>query len=201
MKTIKIISITFLLLISLSSYSAVVVIYQDYSYFVPSNVSVNVGDVVRWVWTDGSHTTTSKTIPAGAQPWDSPLNASKTSFEYTVTVAGEYSYVCSIHESMGMTGSFTAGVSSGIDKFDLQEVISLYPNPALSFINVKTSSNGEIQLSDVLGRSIRNYQLSELPLSQDSYRLDLNDLAEGIYVVSFLPANSKKRTSLKFIKK
>ena len=200
MKTIKIICITFLLLIHSKSYSAIHVISQSGSSFSPSSLTVNVGDVVRWEWSGGTHTTTSQSVPDGAATWDSPLTASVTSFEYTVTVAGTYNYVCTIHESMGMTGSFTAGVSSSIDKFDLQEVISLYPNPAVSFINIKTSVDGEIRLSDILGKSIRTYHLNELPSFDDSFRLELDDLTQGVYIISFLPANTKKRISLKFIK-
>lgn len=201
MKTLRLYCIAFLILVGLNAHSAIVVINQDYNYFVPSNVSVHVGDIVRWVRTEGTHTTTSKTIPIGAQAWDAPLTASNTSFEYTVTVAGVYSYVCSIHESMGMIGSFTATVSTSIAELDMDEIISIYPNPAFSHINLKTSLDGDILLSDVLGKSIGIYPLRQLDLLGGSYKLDLMDLAEGIYIISFLPSNSKKRTSLKFIKK
>ena len=200
MKAIKIVSIAFLLLIAFSSYSAVVVIDQSGYRFSPSDVSVNVGDVIRWVWSSDSHTTTSITVPAGAATWDSPLTSSNTTFEYTVTVAGSYSYKCIPHESMGMVGSFTASVASGINDFDLSKVILVFPNPAKSFINLKTSTNGQVLISDVLGKRIKSYQLSDLPSMEDSYRIELSDLAGGVYVISFLPPDNKKRVSIKFIK-
>ena len=199
MKTVKIIGITLLLLIAFRSYSAVVVINQSGMSFSPSNVSVNVGDVIRWVWSGGDHTTTSTTIPVGAQSWDSPLTSSNTTFEYTVTVAGTYSYFCSIHGA-GMSGSFTASGSSGVNELDLSKDFSIFPNPAKDFISIKTSDHGEILLSDVLGKSIKRNKLTELTLLDDSYRLELSDLASGIYIISFLPSNNKKRISIKFIK-
>jgi plastocyanin len=200
MKAIKLISITCLLLIAFKSYSTVHVINQSGMYFAPDNLTVNVGDVIHWVWADGTHTTTSRTIPAGAAGWNSPLNSSNSSFDYTVTVAGSYSYACNYHESMGMVGSFTAVVSTGIGESSLSQTISVYPNPAKSFINLKTDKRGEIIVSDVLGNNIKRYQSNELPTFSDSYRLDLSDLDGGVYVISFLPSDSKKRFSVKFIK-
>jgi plastocyanin len=77
-------------------------------YFNPSSLNVTVGDTVRWVWVNGSHTTTSSTIPGAAASWDEPINNSNTSYEYKVTVAGTYNYVCTPHAGMGQVGSFTA---------------------------------------------------------------------------------------------
>jgi plastocyanin len=77
-------------------------------YFNPSSLNVNVGDIVEWVWVNGSHTTTSSSIPAGAASWDHVINSSNQTFSYTVTAAGTYNYVCTPHASMGMVGSFVA---------------------------------------------------------------------------------------------
>ena len=77
-------------------------------FFNPSTLSVSVGDTVRWVWSSGSHTTTSGVIPGGAANWDELITSSNTSFEYPVTVAGTYNYVCTPHVAMGMVATFTA---------------------------------------------------------------------------------------------
>lgn len=76
--------------------------------FTQKTLNVVVGDVIKWVWVSGTHTTTSTTIPAGAASWDSPITSTSTSFSYTVTVAGTYNYKCTPHEAFGMVGSFTA---------------------------------------------------------------------------------------------
>jgi len=192
--------ISCLLLVSIKSYSVVHVINQTGLNFSPASLTVNVGDVIRWIWSSNSHTTTSKTIPAGAQTWDSPLNSTVTSFDYTVTVAGSYSYVCTFHETSGMVGSFTAVAATGIREMDLQNTISVFPNPAKSYINLKTSIGGEIQLSDILGKTIKKYKISELPIFDDTFRLDLSELKGGVYIISYLPINSRKRISVKFLK-
>lgn len=77
-------------------------------FFNPNSLNVAVGDTVRWQWSNGSHTTTSAAIPAGASAWDHIINSSNQFFEYKVTVAGVYNYVCTPHAAMGQIGSFTA---------------------------------------------------------------------------------------------
>jgi plastocyanin len=79
-------------------------------YFSPSSLNVEVGDIVKWVWVQGSHTTTSSSIPAGAPSWDEPINSGNQTYSYTVTTAGTYDYVCTPHAGMGMVGSFIATV-------------------------------------------------------------------------------------------
>jgi plastocyanin len=76
--------------------------------FNPSSLNVEVGDIVKWVWVGGSHTTTSSTIPSGAASWNEPINSSNQTYSYTVTVTGTFNYFCIFHQSMGMTGSFVA---------------------------------------------------------------------------------------------
>ncbi len=77
-------------------------------FFNPSTVTVSVGDTVRWQWSAGSHTTTSGAIPGGAASWDELITSSNTTYDYHVTVAGNYNYVCTPHAGMGMVASFTA---------------------------------------------------------------------------------------------
>jgi|GEM_PF-545411 len=77
-------------------------------FFNPSSLSVSVGDTVRWQWSAGSHTTTSGVIPSGAASWDQQINSGSPVYDYPVTVAGTFNYVCTPHAAMGMIGTFTA---------------------------------------------------------------------------------------------
>jgi plastocyanin len=108
---------------------------QNYS-FSPSNLpNVIVGDTIRWVWVSGSHTTTSTTIPAGAASWDHPITSGNPTYEYRVTVAGNYNYKCTPHAGMGMVGSFTA---TG-------------PTPALVSINPDQATQGDTFTATIVG--------------------------------------------------
>ena len=83
-----------------------IVTVQDH-IFTPATFTINLGDTVKWTWLNGSHTTTSLTIPAGATAWDHPINSTSTSFTYIPSKLGVYNYKCTPHFAMGMQGNFT----------------------------------------------------------------------------------------------
>ncbi|WP_018613818.1 choice-of-anchor tandem repeat GloVer-containing protein [Segetibacter koreensis] len=112
---IVVLSLSLLLFSVLANATIHVVTVANFA-FTPSNISnVLVGDTVRWVWGDGSHTTTcdpgsqgpGNSLPAGAATWNSPINSFNTTFDYKVTVPGVYKYWCIPH-SPHMAASFTA---------------------------------------------------------------------------------------------
>lgn len=84
--------------------------------FTPNNVSVSVGDSIKYQWVSGLHTTTcdgvfpGTSLPSGAATWDAPMDDLHPVFIYVVTVPGTYNYVCIPHAPL-MAGQFTA--SSG----------------------------------------------------------------------------------------
>lgn len=74
--------------------------------FVPDVVNASVGDQIRWTLIGGNHTTTSTSVPSGADTWDYFFSGLGDEFIYDVEVAGSYSYVCLFHG--GMEGSVEA---------------------------------------------------------------------------------------------
>lgn len=74
--------------------------------FDPPSATLTVGDYVKWTLVEGSHTTTSNIIPAGAASWDYTFTGLGDTYVYEVTVPGTYNYECLFHP--GMEGSFTA---------------------------------------------------------------------------------------------
>ena len=82
-------------------------------YFNPSTLNnVSPGDTIRWQWVQGSHTTTSSSIPSGAASWDELINSGNQVYEYTALVSGTYNYVCTPHAGMGQVGSFTVNAAA-----------------------------------------------------------------------------------------
>lgn len=94
---------------------ATVIEMTDQLVFSPAEITIPVGTTVRW-HNVGSivHTATddpakaadaaNAVLPAGAQPWDSGDIAAGGTWEYTFTVAGDYVYNCTPHETAGMVG-------------------------------------------------------------------------------------------------
>ena len=157
--------------------------------FSPSTVNVAVGDTIKWAWLNGTHTTTSVTVPTGAAAWDNPLDNSHTSFSYVVHVGGQYNYQCNFHYMMGMTGVINASVT-GIkplsnlvpDKFQLYQN---YPNPFNPTTNIKfdIAKNSVVKLTifDMNGKEIVTLLNGEL--QPGTYSIDWNgsNYSSGVY--------------------
>lgn len=131
--------------------------------FSPSNIlTVRVGDTIHWEWKDGNHTTTSTTIPPGADPWDHLINSSNISFDYVPAVLGTYNYKCTPHASSGMIGSFTVTSPAGTGEGPSPVSITLYPNPFTDKLTVRVQNEGtgrieKVRVFDVTGKVISEY--------------------------------------------
>jgi plastocyanin len=164
------------------------VINQSGTTFNPANMSVSVGDTVRFQWNNGSHNTVSTSVPAGANPWNSPLNPGNTSYEYEVLVAGEYAYECTFHN--GQVGAFTAT--------EVVNSVQIVRQVAMD-MNVRTTANGNllvhilhaagdravVTMLDLTGREVA--MLHQGAIASDDYtiRQDVTSFQRGIYLVRF----------------
>jgi plastocyanin len=74
--------------------------------FSPRSKTVSRGDTVSWRWrrTDNPHNVRFRKVPRGARKGGSGTKSSGR-FDRTFRKSGRYSYVCTIHENIGMTGS------------------------------------------------------------------------------------------------
>lgn len=90
--------------------------------YAPVNASAQVGQTVVWVNDSNMpHTITadpalagnagSVSLPAGAQPFASPLVPIGGSYSRTFTVPGTYRYFCQPHEGAGMVGTIVVGTA------------------------------------------------------------------------------------------
>jgi plastocyanin len=196
---IKLLStITLIILVPFFVSATVHEVTQTGLTFSPSSLNVNVGDVIKWVWSSGTHTTTSTAIPDGAAHWDSPLSSSNTTFEYEVAVAGQYSYKCTPHESMGMVGSFSATLVSSVSQNQLNN-LHLYPNPAKSSINfqIDNESIATVAIYNVTGNRVYYENLIKTQL-HNQFEIDVSNLSNGIYMLTIEFLNSKRKTQ-KFV--
>jgi plastocyanin len=74
--------------------------------FSPTNVTIQAGETVEWVWPPGaiSH----NVVPDDTEPTSSgsPTDGPNT-YRYTFNTAGTYNFHCAVHEGLGMTGTVT----------------------------------------------------------------------------------------------
>jgi plastocyanin len=184
-----------LFLLLATAYSAVatnhLVSVSNFS-FTPAALTVTVGDTVTWVLVSGSHTTTSILTPAGAPTWDSPLNSGTQMFSYQVLVAGNYSYVCVPHQSMGMTGMITANSATGIQSIS-EPQLNFVVKPGqklLLTIDLPRTSALQLSVHDLLGRTVNSNGMTNQPAGRQEYEVDLAGNPYGYYFVRLVAGDN-----------
>jgi plastocyanin/PKD repeat protein len=107
---------------------------QDF-VFEPQDITIEVGDTVRWIWTgEIPHTTTSDTLE-GDDHWNSGLIGQGSVFDFVIQNSGFHPYYCVPHGSpggIGMAGSITA-----VDPLD-DDIL----NVEFTFMSVNTGLTG-----------------------------------------------------------
>ncbi len=138
-----------------AAFATIHVIRVSNYQFTPKTVNAIVGDTVVWIWSEGTHTTTSTMLPAGVKPWDSPITSSQKRFGIRVTEAGIYKFKCTPHASSGMRGTINVSPSLVAELFSF-EVTPLSDNADISW---KTRQDNDIAYYNIK-RSINNDDFS-----------------------------------------
>jgi len=110
--------------------------------FAPNDLTINVGDTVRWTWAFSFHSTTSTTLQNGCNPngiWDSGVKNQGDTFDFTFDSVGNFPYKCTPHCSMGMTAIIR------VSSFN----ISCTPNPVT--VDIGDSGTVSCTISSVNG--------------------------------------------------
>ena len=187
------VAVLFFLLISQHGISQTVhtIEIADFS-FTPNNLTVQVGDTVRWAYNtgagvnahnvfadDGSFTSG---VPAFA-PWV---------YDHVFTAAGNNPYYCQPHGGPG--GSGMSGVVVVIDPVSVPEDEQIvnefklnqnYPNPFNPTTNIgyRIVESGFVSLKvyDVLGNEVATLVNAEKPAGEYNVSFSADDLSSGIY--------------------
>ena len=97
--------------VSAASAAKIRVRVQNFT-FQPATINAHVGDMIIWRFVNGMHTTSSTSVPAGAQTWNAPIDSTHTQFRYRLQVAGTYQYQCNFHFAQGMVGTIVVSATS-----------------------------------------------------------------------------------------
>ncbi|MCE3295642.1 MAG: copper binding protein plastocyanin [Crocinitomicaceae bacterium] len=174
----KLYTLTLLLFAAFSAKATIHNVGVINNSFTPGSITdVVVGDTIRWTLGQGTHNTTSTTIPNGAATWAYQFSGFGDSFDYKVTVAGTYTYRCTFHG--GMNGSFTAtNGTTSINELDNTASLKAYPNPFKTKLNVPNKTADNIEILNVLGEKVKSVSVNE---NEKHTVLDLSDLKKGVY--------------------
>ena len=176
-------------------------VWGGYYKFVPSSLTIQLGDTIEWEPYFGLlpmmiHTITFDNIPVGAasfdQLWQMPAD---TFFQYIPQVAGLYQYVCTPHIPMGMIGEFTVTNGNNTqtyipdDNFEnvlinlsLDNILDNYVATAsidtVTILDVSSENIADLtgieDFTALLELNCSENQLSELDVSNNTYLSTLN---------------------------
>ena len=74
-------------------------------HFSPSVLTIQLGDTVNWIWTNGGHSTTS--VAGQAESWDSGVLSPPLNYPHTFTHLGTFNYDSSVSTDVSFTGQIT----------------------------------------------------------------------------------------------
>lgn len=171
----------FLLLI-IGGYSAQATVHDisvnGFTY-TPDTITINVGDTISWSVTSShparevdepTYTSNGSTSNGGFSTVDGDTTA--------MTTSGTFYYVCINHFSSGMKGMIVVEPTTGIEKNTRGEEISIYPNPAESFITIKNAEASDVEVLDMLGHRIQS-----LNINATNNTIDVNSWRSGVYFI------------------
>ncbi len=157
------------------------------SHFLPATVNAVCGDTIHWKWVAGIHVVgpiIAADIPSGATMWNAPIDAGNTSFEYVVTTAGNYHYVCHPATPHGEDAYIVVTCVNGIQQNNSLRHLSLaYPNPFSEKITIETSNADRLLIYNYMGEKVTSFQLKS---GQTKFEADLATLPKGIFFYSII---------------
>ena len=199
MKT-KILLSNLFLLISVTAFSTVwKVTYSGYK-FTPDVITINAGDSVSFSLS-AYHNASEVDERTWSQGGNSHLAGGfETPYGGGLVLPGKlgvgtHYYVCTPHASYGMKGKIVVQTVTAVTDNQLLSNVSVYPNPAYDFINVKISGgiqSGNYVIWDQTGREVLNGRL------ETETKIDIQSLQPGLY---FLQTDEQKKQVYKIVRK
>jgi plastocyanin len=151
--------------------------------WTPADVTINLGETVRWINGGGTHNVNG-TLAAYPDNPEGFGNGSPSSdpwvYDYTFTVAGVYDYKCDLHEGAGMLGTVTV-IDPNVVIPDLVITEIMYNDPGendeLEFIEIFNNSDESVNLDGVSFSSGVNHTFSGESIAAQSTMILCKDAA------------------------
>jgi plastocyanin len=161
-------------------------------YYAPQNVTINVGDIVRWNNVSGTHNVngTTQLFPGNPESFGSGSTASGAwTYSFTFTIPGVYNYHCtSFGHAATQFGSITVqGSTTGLDEADTADGITLYPVPTDGVLIVDLGDM-DIRSADVFSLDGKRMATSAVN-GRSRVEVGTEDLAAGNYFLRLIDVN------------
>lgn len=158
------------------------------SEFVPSSLSINVGDTVHWYNTSGQPHNINGSLwyEDNPEPFGIEVGTDWI-YSHIFDLPGTYNFHCDVHLDMGMTGIIHVedGVSSvGEDVQENELIRRVYPIPADDFVVIELQEDVlanypqlKMSIYDQLGREQLNRKLGP----NNRLDIEVRNLNSGLY--------------------
>lgn len=95
--------------------------------FTPKDITINVGETVRWVNKGGSHNVngTIATFANNPEGFGNAVSSAAWTYDFKFTKAGLYHYQCDPHASLGMVGTVNVVAPVVVDNYPLRTIAQL----------------------------------------------------------------------------
>ena len=163
-----------------------------------TDLTIDVGDTVRWTWTDALPHTVQNDGGSTEIFNSGTITGNGLIYSYTFTLEGTNPYFCGIHGAGSMSGTITVDAVLGIEDFKNNLSFTISPNPTTTILNIQLSkslTNGNIKVFDILGKQILTEELSPNNLTQ----INVSNLSKGMYLVKVSSEGNNTETR-RFIK-
>lgn len=147
-----------------------------------ADLTIDVGDTVRWTWTDDvPHTVqnqngSTETFNSGV------ITGNGMTYSYTFTVEGTNPYFCGVHGAGSMSGVITVQQGLSVDEFNTASV-RLTPNPVNTNLTIGLPNgftNGQLKIIDLTGKMVFNRTLAN---SNQELDIDVSGIGSGMYLI------------------
>lgn len=153
-------------------------------YFAPQNVTVEVGDTVRWTNTGGTHNVdgslaTYPNNPEGFRNGD-PSNSLWT-FDHVFTITGTYDFSCEAFDhATTQFGTITVNEPASVN-YEAGIQFNVYPNPATELIEIASKE----KLTNVVLYSLDMKKVADLSVAGSGgvYRVVVDGITPGSYMM------------------
>jgi plastocyanin len=179
---------------------------SDYA-FTPSDLTINVGDKVRWINTGGTHNVVADdgSFTSGAvssDPWV---------YEHVFTIAGNFRYYCLLHGSpggLGMSGIIRVKSSTGVSETETApnnfKLDQNYPNPfnptTVIGYSIPRLSRITLTIYDISGKEVKKLIDQLKPPGNYEVNFDGRDFPSGVYFYRFQADGFSQTRKLEIIK-
>jgi plastocyanin len=155
-------------------------------HFLPVTVYAEVGDTVHWTWVSGTHivgVVNETDIPEAADSWYGLVTQAYPTYDYVITVPGDYHYVCHPQSPHGEDGYFVVSTSTAVQEAAVPTGTLFYPNPFAEQLTVESSGANGLVLYNALGDRVASYALTG---RRTQLRTDEGTLPKGVYFCELL---------------